>query len=123
MKNFLLALFIAIVLMNCLGSVVEDLLGMHLVMSDELLSPWQNIAVFSIVGVVLAIVGFVVALSVMGTVILAICAVLFALLLAGVSAFWPVIVIAIAIFALKKRNSTSYEHKNEQNMSCSFSLC
>ncbi len=117
MKNFLLALFIAIVLMNCLGSVVEDLLGMHLVMSDELLSPWQNIAVFSIVGVVLAIVGFVVALSVMGTVILAIGAVLFALLLAGVSAFWPVIVIAIAIFALKKRNSASYEHKNEQNMS------
>ena len=116
MKNFLLALVIAIVLMNCLGSVVEDVLGMHLVMSDELLSPWENIAVFSVVGIVLAIVGFVVALSVVGTIVLAVGAVLFTLLLAGVSAFWPIIVIAIALYALKKRNSAPYAHKNEHNM-------
>jgi hypothetical protein len=116
MKNFLLSLVIAIVLMNCLGSVVEDALGMHLVMSDELLSPWENIAVFSVVGIVLAIVGFVVALSVVGTVVLALGAVLFALLLAGVSAFWPIIVIAIALYALKKRNTASYAQKNEHNM-------
>ncbi|WP_334031793.1 hypothetical protein [Alteromonas sp. P256] len=100
MKNFLLALFIAIVLMNCLGSVVEDALGMHLVMSDELLSPWENIAVFSAVG----------------TVVLALGAVLFALLLAGVSAFWPIILIAIALYALKKRNTAAYARKSEHNM-------
>jgi hypothetical protein len=116
MKNFLLALVIAIVLMNCLGSVVDDVLGMHLVMSDELLSPWENIAVFSVIGVVLAIVGFVVALSVVGAVVLTVGAVMFALLLAGVSAFWPIIVIAIALYALKKRNSAPYSQKNEHNM-------
>ena len=69
-----------------------------------------------VIGVVLAIVGFVVALSVVGAVVLAVVAVMFALLLEGVSAFWPIIVIAIALYALKKRNSAPYSQKNEHNM-------
>lgn len=103
MKNFLIALVIAIILVNCLGSLVDSWLGMHIVMSDELLSPWENIAVLSVVGVVLAIVGFVVAVSVLGTIFLALGAGLLALLVVGVSAFWPIILIAIALYALKSR--------------------
>ena len=48
-------------------------------MSDELLSPWENVAVLSLVGVV-AIVGFVVAVSVIGTILLALGAGFLALL-------------------------------------------
>ena len=83
MKNFLIALVIAIILVNCLGSLVDSWLGMHLIMSDELLSPWENVAVLSLVGVVLAIVGFVVAVSVMGTILLALGAGFFSIISGG----------------------------------------
>lgn len=116
MKNFLIALVIVIILVNCLGSLVDSWLGMHLVMSDELLSPWENVAVLSLVGVVLAIVGFVVAVSVVGTILLALGAGFLALLVVGVSAFWPIILIAIALYALKNRNSAAYKQQNDGNM-------
>ena len=116
MKNFLIALVIAIILVNCLGSLVDSWLDMHLIMSDELLSPWENVAVLSLVGVVLAIVGFVVAVSVMGTILLALGAGFLALLVVGVSAFWPIILIAIALYALKNRNSAAYKQQNDRNM-------
>ncbi|GFD87508.1 hypothetical protein KUL150_35670 [Alteromonas sp. KUL150] len=116
MKNFLIALVIAIVLMNCLGSLVDSWLGMHLIMSDELLSPWENVAVLSLIGVALAIVGFVVAVSVIGTILLALGAGFLALLVMGVSAFWPIILIVIALYALKNRNSAAYKQQNERNM-------
>lgn len=112
MKNFLLALVIAIVLVNCLGSLVDSLLGMHIVMSDELLSPWENMAVLSIVGVVLAVVGFVVAVSVLGTIFLGLGVGLIALLAVGFSAFWPVIIIAIALYALKNRSSNQHRQQD-----------
>lgn len=112
MKNFLLALVIAIVLVNCLGSLVDDFLGMHIVMSDELLSPWESMAVLSLVGVVLAIVGFVVAVSVLGTIFVGLGVGVIALLAVGFSACWPIIIIAIALYALKNRNANRYNQQN-----------
>ena len=112
MKNFLLALVIAIVLVNCLGSLVDDFLGMHIVMSDELLSPWESMAVLSLVGVVLAVVGFVVAVSVLGTIFVGLGVGFIALLAVGFSAFWPIIIIAIALYALKNRNANRYNQQN-----------
>ena len=102
MKNFLIALVIAIILVNCLGSLVDSWLGMHIIMSDQLLSPWENIAVLSLIGVVLAIVGFVVAVSVMGTILLALGAGFLALLVVGVSAFWPIILPIASKIILKE---------------------
>ena len=116
MKNFLIAVVIAIVLMNCLGNLVDSWLGMHIVMSDELLGPWQNIAVLSLIGVALVIVGFVVAVSVIGTIILGLGAGLLALFVVGVSAFWPFIIIGLALYALKKRNSARYQRRNSHYM-------
>ncbi len=116
MKNFLIALVIAIVLVNCLGSLFDSMLGMHIVMSDELLGPWENIAVLSVVGVVLAIVGFVVAVSVLGTILLGLGAGFLALLVVGVGAFWPIILIAIALYALKNRNTSQYHRRYRRNM-------
>ncbi|GEA08028.1 hypothetical protein KUL42_27890 [Alteromonas sp. KUL42] len=116
MKNFLLAVVIAIIVVNCMGTLVDDWLGMHLVMSDELLSPWENVAVLTLIGVVLAIVGFVVAVSVLGTILLALGAGFLALLAVGVSAFWPIILIVIALYALKNRSSVRYKRQNDGNM-------
>jgi len=54
MKNFLIAIVLAVILVNCLGGVIDDWFGMHIVMSDELLSPWENLAALSVIGVLLA---------------------------------------------------------------------
>ena len=116
MKNFLIAAVIAIVLVNCLGNLVDSWLGMHIVMADELLGPWENIAVLSFIGVVLVVVGFVVAVSVLGTIVLGLGAGLLALFVVGVSAFWPIIIIGIALYALKNRNSAQYKQRNSRNM-------
>jgi uncharacterized paraquat-inducible protein A len=74
------------------------------------------VAVLSLIGVALAIVGFVVAISVMGTILLALGAGFLALLVLGVSAFWPIILIGIALYALKNRNSAAYKQQNDVNM-------
>jgi len=99
-----------------LGRLVDSWFGMHIVMSDELLAPWENVAVLSLVGVVLVVVGFVVAVSVVGTILLALGAGFLALLAIGVGAFWPIILIAIALYVLKNRNSVAYKQRNERNM-------
>jgi hypothetical protein len=111
MKNFLIAIVLAVILVNCLGSVIDDWFGMHIVMSDELLSPWENLAALSVIGVLLAVVGFVVAVSVLGTLLLAVGAVFLALLAAGIGAFWPIVVLAILIYAFKDKSKRD-QHLN-----------
>lgn len=116
MKNFLLAVVIAIVLMNGLGSLVDSWFGIDLILSDHSLGPIETMVVLSIVAVLLVIVGFVVALSVVGTLFLAFGAGFIALLAVGIGAFWPVIVIVVVLYALKKRNSVAYKQQNGHNM-------
>ena len=103
MKNFLIALVIAIVIVNCLGSVMHDFLGIHLNMANESLDMWEAMALLTTVGVVIVVVGFVVAVSVIGTLFLTLGAAFLALLALGVGAFWPIIVLALLIYAFKDK--------------------
>ena len=105
MKNFLIAVVLAIILINCFGSIMTDWLGVHLMMSDELLGPWETLATLSAIGIVLVAVGFIVAISVLGTIVLIVGAVFLALFVAGVGAFWPIIVVAIMIYVFKDRRA------------------
>ena len=103
MKNFLVAVVLAIVLINCFGSVMTDWFGVHLMMSDELLGPWETLATLSVVGVVLVAVGFIVAISVLGTLLLIVGAACLALFVVGVGALWPIIVVGILLYIFKDR--------------------
>ena len=104
MKNFLIALVLAVILINCLGSIADSFLGMHIVMSDHFMEPWESLTALSVVGVVIAIVGFVVAISVIGTLLLTVGIAFVALFAVGISAFWPIILFAVVIYALRGRN-------------------
>lgn len=101
MKNFLIVLVIVIILVNCLGSLVDSWLGMYLIMLDELLSFWENVVVLLLVGVVFVIVGFVVVVSVMGIIFLVLGVGFLVLLVVGVSVFWLIIFIVIVLYVLK----------------------
>ncbi|WP_414828509.1 hypothetical protein [Alteromonas sp. H39] len=104
MKQFLIALVIGLVLVNCFGSLVGDWFGFHIMMADEYLSPWENILALSIIAVVFVVVGFIVAVSVVGTLVMGALAAIAALFVVGVSALWPVLLIIGIVYALRRSN-------------------
>ncbi len=100
MKNFLIAVVIAITLAYCLGDVANDWWGVNIVFADELLSPLESVLAVTVIGVVFVIIGFIVAVSVIGALVIGLGAAAIALLAMGVGAFWPVLLIAAIIYFL-----------------------
>ncbi|MBU2976612.1 hypothetical protein [Alteromonas sp. C1M14] len=102
MKNFLLAILIATLVVYGLGGALQDWFGMHLMMGDDMLSPLENLAVFSAVSIVFVLIGFVVALSVFGTIAIAVLASVAALVVVGLSALWPVVLVVLAMWIYRQ---------------------
>ena len=98
MKNAFLAIIIAILLTYAFGSLFSDWWGIHLMMGDEMLSPFENFAAASAVGVVFVIIGVIVAFSLFGALAIAAVAGVAALLVAGVATFWPFLLVALAVW-------------------------
>lgn len=111
MKNLLLAILIAIALVNCLGALFSDWWGVHLVMADELLSPMESILAFSVVAVVFVVVGFIVAVSLAGTIFIGLAAGLLTVFVIGISALWPLLLIAGVVYLIRRsRHSYASQH-------------
>lgn len=106
MKNFILAVLIAVVLVNCFGYVISDWWGVNLVMNDDLMSPFESFAALSVLAAVAVLVGFIVAISVFGAFFIAIGATFLALLVAGVSIFWPVLLIGGVLYMILHRRKS-----------------
>ena len=103
MKNFLLAVLIAVVLINCFGIAINDWWGVNIVMHDDLLSPLEGFAVLSALAAVAVLVGFIVAIWLFGLFFLAVGAAVVALIVAGVSIFWPVLLIGGVVYMILQR--------------------
>ena len=102
MKKVLIAIVLAVVLVNCFGSLADSVAGLNIVMADELLSPMQSVAVISVLAAVFAVVGVVVAISLFGALLLAGVAAFLALLVTGISAFWPIVLVVVALLLFKR---------------------
>lgn len=109
MKKILIAIVLAVVLVNCFGSIADSAAGLNIVMADELLSPMESVAVISVLAAVFAVIGVVVAISLFGALLIAGIATLLALIAAGISAFWP-IVLVVAVLLLLKRTQQNAAH-------------
>ncbi|BBO26216.1 hypothetical protein AltI4_06040 [Alteromonas sp. I4] len=109
MKNLIIAILIAVLLSQALGGIGEEFFDLHIMMGDDLLSGSLEWIVMAGVCVLLVVVGFVVAISVAAAVGVAIVATLIGLLFAGVSVFWPVLLI-IGVVMLVGRNKNSVAH-------------
>ena len=108
MKNFILAILIAIVLTKILGGVASDWFDLHLVMGDELVSGTLEWIIMAGVGVLLVVIGFVVAMSIAAALGIAAIAVLGGLVFAGLGVFWPVLlIVAIVMLVGKSNNATA----------------
>jgi hypothetical protein len=90
MKNLLIAILIAVLLTYSGGQIASEWFDVSIRMDDHLLTPMESFAGFTIAGVVMVIVGFIIALSVFGVVIFAVFAVFAGIIIAGLSAIWLV---------------------------------
>ncbi len=102
MKNAALAVVIAVLLTYAFGNLFSNWWGIHLMMGDEMLTPFENFAAASAVGIVFVIIGIIVAFSLFGALALAAVAGIAALLVAGVAAFWPIILVAMAVWLIAR---------------------
>lgn len=104
MKNFILAILIAIVLTKLLGGMASDWFDLHLVMGDELVSGTLEWLIMAGIAVLLVAIGFVVAMSIAAALGIAAIAVLGALVFAGIGAFWPVLLIIGIVMLVGRSN-------------------
>lgn len=110
LKNLALAVIIAILLTYSLGYVATDWFDINVQMDKESIAPLTSLLVFIVLGIVLVLVGFVVALSVFGALAFVALTVVGALLFAGLSAFWPaILVVLLVIWLLKDKRPSSYQ--------------
>ncbi|MDO6476998.1 hypothetical protein Q4520_16355 [Alteromonas sp. 1_MG-2023] len=112
MKNAFLAVIIALILVYAFGNLFNDWWGIHLMMGDDMLSPLENFAAASAVGLVFVAIGFIVALSVFGTLALAVFACVAALLVMGLSALWPVLLVAAVIWLFRRPRQSRTVYPN-----------
>jgi hypothetical protein len=107
MKNLLIAILIAILLTYCGGQIVSEWFDVSIRMDEHLLTPLESFAGFTLAGVILVIVGFIVAVSVFGVLAFTVFAVFAGILIAGLSAFWPMLlVLAFIIWLVKDKKAT-----------------
>ncbi|MCW8109624.1 hypothetical protein OPS25_14030 [Alteromonas ponticola] len=102
MKSFFIAMIIAITLAYCLGDVANSWWGMNIIVGDEIVSPFESVLAVAAMGLVFGIIGFIIAVSVIGAIVIGIGAAAVALFAMGVSAFWPVLLIAAIIYLMRK---------------------
>lgn len=108
MKNLVIAVLLAVLITYSCGQIFTDWLDVSIRMDDELLSPFESIAGITLAGVVMALIGFVVAVSLVGVVVFATVAVFVGLLVVGLTAFWPMILLLAIVIWLVRDKRPAY---------------
>lgn len=109
MKNFVLAILIAVLIAYSFGLVADEWFNLSIHLDDHALGPIESLAGITLVGVIMAIVGVVVAVSIFGALALGLIAAIIAIVVAGLSVFWPMIlVVAFIIWLVKDKRPAQY---------------
>jgi hypothetical protein len=101
-KNLLLAVLIAIVLTYSVGLVATQWLDLRVQIDQHWIEPFMTILIVTFVVALLVVVGFVVAISMIGAIVFAVCAGIIGIFVAGVGAFWPILLFALIVYYLVK---------------------
>lgn len=109
MKKLLIVVLIALLVTTSFGHIFSDGMDISLRMDDELLDPVLAFGVMTAIGVLLALLGFAVAVSLFGALLFAGVAVIVGLVVAGVAAFWPMLLMfAVIIWLVRDKRSVSH---------------
>lgn len=104
-KSLLLAIFATLFLTYALGTSFLELLDINVYMDGELIEPLKAIGVSAVAMVILVLIAFAIVLSVFGSFIFISLLVVGSVAMIAIGVFWPVLLIAIAIW-LVTRNKT-----------------
>ncbi len=104
MFRMFMAIILALVVVYSLGQVADQWMDFSISMEGELLSPFIGALVVGIVAIISVVVGFFITVSVIGAIALVFGAVVVGIFFAGISVFWPVLLILLAVYLLSKRN-------------------
>jgi len=108
-KNLAIAALLAIILTYSMGNIAHEWFDLHLVIDDHMLNPFGSFVVATLVCIVLTVVGFCLALSVFGVLVFVAAVVFVGILVAGIGAFWPILLIgAVIYYLLKEKQRPQY---------------
>ena len=102
LKNVVLAILVALLLTYSMGHVASEWFDIRIHLDNELIEPITTMAGITVIGVLLIMIGFILAVSVFGVLIFAFIAVFAGLIIAGIGAVWPTLLLFLAIIWLVK---------------------
>ncbi len=102
MKNLVIAILVAILITYCFGNIAHEWFDISVTLDDEILTPFEALAGVTIAGIVLTVVGVIVAVSLFGVLFAVTIAVVMAVVIAGISALWPMFLVLAAVIWLVK---------------------
>ncbi len=109
MRNFVLAILIAVLISYSFGLVASEWFDFNFHFDDHIFDSMESVAGITIIGALMAVVGVIVAVSVFGALVIGLFAATIALIVAGLSVFWPMLlVIAVIIWLVKDKRRPSY---------------
>ncbi|WP_438864477.1 hypothetical protein [Neptunicella sp.] len=107
-KNLIIAVLVGIILTWCFGEVISDWGQVMVSVGDEHLTGMAGWFSFAVVGVIMLLLGFFLAISMLSVLLFVGCVVIGSIILAGAASLWPVVLMAIVIIWLvKDRNEVS----------------
>lgn len=98
MKKLLLVILIAAALVLSCGAILDSVSGFSLYFGDTLLSPVQTLAGAIAAGAAFMLIGALLAISLLSVVFIVVATVFIALLMAGISAVWPALLLVSVIY-------------------------
>lgn len=108
-KSFILAILATLFLTYVLGTSLLELLNVSVYMGEELIEPIKAISVSALVVVLLVVIALAIVLSVFGSIIFIGLLIVGSVVMVAVGVFWPVLLIAFAIwFATKEKSKPQY---------------
>ena len=111
MKNLFIAIVIAALAAWAVGGAIERWFDVSIHFSDQLMTPFDGLVVFLVLAVVFAIIGFIVAISMVGALILGVMAAAAGLLVFGIGLFWPVLLVVALVMMIRASNRSSTSHR------------
>lgn len=106
MFRLIIAIILAITLSYSFMHIAGHWLDMHVYWDDELLSPLFAGLIIAGVAIFLVLAGFFITISIIGVLLFAGFAAMIGIFIAGVSVFWPVVLILLCLYFLCRDSKT-----------------
>lgn len=110
-KSLLLAIIAALLLTYVFGTGLMELLGVHIYLDDDLVSPLQAISVSALFVVLAVLVAAAIIISVFGGIIFIGVVIVCALGAAFLSVFWPILLFALVIYLLVREKPSQQAYR------------